>query len=171
MASTTTETQPLRVPVPAAGDARRFSVGKVAAIVGLPLLALVLAWALVPHDYYTGSNSVRTRDFVQPVKTGQRLCVNGLLVPGGTGRLQVELVSVTPRPTSLRMRLSTPGAGVQSAVVRVPQGRSKPAFPIRARPGDAAPVPARACFRPTHEVNFGGTLNIGGAPPTVSGKP
>src|SRR4051794_32636826 len=171
--ASTTKTRPARDgwTEPPTGRIERFGVYRTAALVGLPLLALVLIWALLPRDYYTGTNSVRTRDFVQPVDAGQRLCVNGLAVPGGTGRVQVELVSLTGRPTAVRLQLASLPGRVQTAAARVPAGRSKVAFPIRARPNDAPPTAARACFRPTHEVNFGGTLNIGGAAPTLSGKP
>src|SRR4051812_44519320 len=114
----TTETRPVRddrrPPGPVAPSAR-FGVYRTAAIVGLPLVALVLVWSLLPRDYYTGTNSVRTRDWVQPVQPGQRLCVNGLAVPGGTGRLQVELVSPTSRATAVRMQMSSIAERSQTA--------------------------------------------------------
>ena len=62
------------------------------------LLAGVLVAAVVllaPREYYTGTNSIRTQSFVGEVPDGQTLCIADQIVPGGTGRIEMD---APPRP-------------------------------------------------------------------------
>jgi len=151
----------------------RRQVHRAALVVGVPLTLILFVLCLVPHDYYTGTNSVRTRDFVQPVKAHQTLCVRGLNLPANTGRVQFELVTSGAQPPLL-LRLRTAEGTIVSRLASRPAApgtRAKVAFPIARRPSTPDAVPATACVTPDARVTFGGTLNIGGAAPTVDGKP
>jgi predicted membrane protein DUF2142 len=152
----------------------RSPVYRAALVVGVPLTLVLLVVCLVPHDYYTGTNSVRTRGFLQPVKAHETLCVRGLNLPADTGRVQLELLTRGLQTPPLALRLSTPEGTVASRVAArpaAPTTRAKVAFPIAARPSAPDSVPATACVTPAGETTFGGTLNAAGAAPTLDGKP
>ncbi len=54
-----------------------------AVVVGLGAVAILVS-LLVPRDYYTGTNSVRTRGFPVEIQRGDRLCIPDVQVPAGT---------------------------------------------------------------------------------------
>jgi hypothetical protein len=159
--------------VPPRSPLRR-QVHRAALIVGGPLALILLVVCLVPHDYYTGTNSVRTRGFVQPVKAHQTLCVRGLNLPADTGRVQFDLLTTGPQTPAMSMRLTTARGTVTSRVAAQPAApttRHKVAFPIAQRPSEPDAVPATACVTPAHTTTFGGTVNVAGAAPTLDGRP
>jgi hypothetical protein len=144
-------------------------------LVGVPLVIILIVWAAWPRDYYTGTDSIRTRGFVEPVAAGQTLCVDGLNLPAETGRVQFEILTGGPSRPAMTFALRTP-AGAPLAASRLPYAagggpQTKVAFPIPVRPAVPASVPVSACVTPTRTINFGGTLNIGGTPPTLDGQP
>ncbi|MDA0171524.1 DUF2142 domain-containing protein [Solirubrobacter taibaiensis] len=70
-----------------AGDAR---VWAVAGAAGALVLVALLAYLLVPRDFYTGTNSVTTRSIVVELAGGQEVCVRGLTIPAGTGQVRLS---------------------------------------------------------------------------------
>jgi hypothetical protein len=155
--------------------ATRCGVARTALVVGIPLVIAMIVWAAWPRDYYTGTDSIRTRGFVEPVAAGQTLCVTGLNLPAGTGRVQFEVLTGAVSRPAMKFALRTP-AGVLIASSELPYAPSggpqtKIAFSIPVRAGTPASVPASACVIPDRLINFGGTLNIGGAAPTLDGRP
>jgi hypothetical protein len=149
-------------------------VHRAALVVGLPLALILLVVCLAPHDYYTGTDSVRTRGFVQPVKAHQTLCVRGLNLPANTGRVQFELLTSGPQAPPMSLGLTTAHGTVASRIAArpaAPTTRVKVAFPIAQRPSTPDAVPATACVTPGGATTFGGTLNVAGAAPTLDGKP
>ncbi|HWH10443.1 MAG TPA: DUF2142 domain-containing protein [Solirubrobacteraceae bacterium] len=153
----------------------RGEIPATALLVGLPLLIILLIWACWPRDYYTGTDSIRTRGFVEPVPAGQTLCVTGLNVPAGTGRVQFEVLTGGPSRPAMNLVLRTP-AGATMATGQLPYlagdgPQTKVAFPIPVRADRPSSVPASACVTADRLINFGGTLNIGGPPPTLDGQP
>jgi 4-amino-4-deoxy-L-arabinose transferase-like glycosyltransferase len=159
--------------------AGRGEVARTALLVGVPLLLVLIVWACSPRPYYTGTNSIRTRDFVQAVKGGETLCVRDLQLPAETGLVELQLVMGEPRP-ALRLDVRTPG-GALIATSRVagedgagPYRRDavqdKVAFAIAQRPEQPRAVPASVCLTPRRVVKLGGTLAIGGVAPTLDGK-
>ena len=124
-----------------AGDGR---VWKAAAIVGVPLLALIAFYGLRPRDYYTGTNSVEPLSYVAPAQAGQRVCLPGLLIPAGTRRIQLQVISATRERPALSMRAAA--AAAARAYVSLPAERadasrvSHVAFPT----GSTGPRTARA---------------------------
>src|SRR5215218_9448410 len=53
------------------------------------ILGIVLAAQLLKQrEYFLGSNSVAARDYVAPVKAGERMCVRDVRVPAGTQRVR-----------------------------------------------------------------------------------
>jgi hypothetical protein len=149
-------------------------VYRTALVVGVPLALILLVICLVPHDYYTGTNSVRTRGYVQQVAAHKTLCVRGLNLPAGTGRVQFDVLTNGARQPPMQLTLRTPASTISS---RLPAGpgwplrHGKVAFPIPGGPAHPAIVPATACVTAGRTVSFGGTLDAGGAAPTVGGKP
>jgi hypothetical protein len=157
-----------------AGDVR---VWKAAAVVGVPLLALIAFYCLRPRDYYTGTNSVEALTYVAPAKPGKQLCISGLLIPQGTRRIQLQVISQTRDRPALRMRLQLAGRVQESALApeRVGAGRvSNAAFDVGAIGRGTAERPATACVRGAGEVNWGGTPLPAPPPsnaPTLAGAP
>jgi hypothetical protein len=60
------------------------AAGAVVAVLGIVLLVNLLH----PRELFLGSNSVAARDYVAPVKGGERMCVRDILVPAGTQRIR-----------------------------------------------------------------------------------
>jgi hypothetical protein len=148
---------------------------RTAVLVGLPLLICLIVWASWPRDYYTGTDSIRTRGFIEPVGAGQVLCVTGLDLPAQTGQVEFELLTGAPSRPQMDLALRTPtGATLATSELPYLAGdgpRTKVAFPIPVRPGTPSSVPVSACVTPTRTINFGGTVNIGGPAPTLDGQP
>jgi hypothetical protein len=138
-------------------------VWRVAAALGGLLLTGVAVWLLIPREYYTGTNSVRTRGMVATVDRGERLCVRGLQVPAGTERLQLEVASRARRPALLGRVIAGGRVSTASAPGSPEGGQEKVAFRIAPRPeGGHASAPGSICV--THAgagpVAFGGTEGL-----------
>ena len=158
----------------------RGDVARAALLAGVPLAVCLVVWACWPQPYYTGTNSIRTRDFITQVKADRTLCVRGLDLPAGTGLVEFEIVSASERPA---LALELKGRGDRTiASSRLPRLRgagphhsdalrTKPAFAIPVRAAQPETVPVRACVTPQRSVKFGGTLEGGGPPPTLDGRP
>jgi hypothetical protein len=131
-----------------AGDRQ---VWRWAAIVGVPLLVVLLVWCLIPRAYYTGTDSVNAATFTTPITRGVRVCADGLNLPAGSRQLQLAVASGQARAPRLLVTVHTPQGSLTSrgtgpAVV----GRLKRvAVGVPSIPGSAKSVPARVCVRST----------------------
>jgi hypothetical protein len=145
-----------------------------AAIGALAAVAIAVS-VLVPRDFYTGTNSIRTRSFPAELGPGQVLCTAEQRIPAGTGRIELE-VNTGPRPP-LSMELRLRG----QPVVRSPRplqgptvGRAKIDFPIPRRPDSPDFTPGTICVRSGGDhVFFGGEggLQLNDRPATAVGRP
>ena len=156
-----------------AGDRR---VWRTAALCAVPLVALILVYCLRPRPYLTGSDSVEVVTYVAPTPAGVRVCVPDLELPGGTGRVQMQMISRTQERPELRMTLLVGGRSIASrlAPAAVQASRvSTPVFSFPRLPAHPAYAAARLCVRAADLVNWGGTpltsLPPGG--PTMAGRP
>jgi hypothetical protein len=151
-------------------------VWRTAAACAVPLVALILVYCLRPRPYFTGSDSVEVVTYVAPTPAGARVCVPGLQVPGGTARVQLQLISRTQERPELHMTLrlgartltsSLPPAAVEASRI------SAPAFTIPELPAHPSYTAATLCLTAGDLVNWGGTpLSADPAqPPTMQGKP
>ena len=154
-------------------------VARTAIVVGIPLVILLIVWACWPRPYYTGTNSIRMRDYVAGVKARQTLCIRDLHLPAGTGLIEFDLVLGAPRP-AMQLDVRTPAGaliersrlpGITHGPYRRDAERAKVAFPIATRPAHPATVPISACFTPQRVALMGGTLGPLGPPPTLDGHP
>ena len=153
------------------GDPR---VWRTASLVGGLLALAILVWLLVPTDFYTGTNSVRGRGVVTTVKGGHRLCVRGLLVPSGTARVQVQVMTKGPRPELVgRMRVG--GRTVTTHLPRDPAGGEKKLeLGAPGAPAGTRSAAGTLCLKPRLGVpvgflGFAGLQND--VAPTLDGKP
>ncbi len=174
-----------------AGDRR---VWRVAAIAAVPLLALIAYYCLRPREYYTGTNSVEAYTYVAEAGPGEPVCVPGLHIPAGTGRIRLQLISRTrTRPTlrlALRLDAATRSRAASRAVsgsaptpvnpltadtvvsvlspVRVPSDRvSAAVFTLPGLASASVERPASLCLTARGLVNWGGTPLP--APPRTAG--
>jgi hypothetical protein len=147
----------------AAGAATKAATGVV--VLGALLLGLYL---FVPRDYYTGTNAVRTRGFVIELNpTRHKLCLPALVVPAGTGRMELEVdTGGQPRPA-----LHFDFEGHRDTIAPGPAGRTKLDFAV---PVSEREVRGTACIATTGgKVFFGGvpTPGFGEEMPTIDGAP
>lgn len=157
-----------------AGDAR---VWRLAALAAIPVIALLAYWCLRPRDYYTGTNSVETYTYIAQAHPGERLCVPGLYIPAGTGRIRLQLIS----RTRLRPRLAlTANIGPRTlaaalAPTTVPANRISAAeFAVPELAALRHERSATICLTASDLVNWGGTPLLAPpaqSPPTLGGKP
>src|SRR4051794_3425509 len=117
MAAVSPPRRRLRLPAKM-GDQR---VWRAAAVTGFVAGVLLLAYLLIPRDFYTGTNSVGGRIVASEIPSGQRLCIPDLWLPAGTGRIRLQggamrgvpsglaVEAITPRQT---LRASYPGKGL-----------------------------------------------------------
>ena len=157
-----------------AGDPR---VWRWAALVAVPLVALISVHLIQPRDYNTGTDSVEVHGYVAVAQAREPVCVPGLLVPAGTARLRFKVMSTAQRRPALHLALQlggrtihsdlspvvVRGSRVSSAVFSIPQ--------LAARP---SATPATACLTADGVVSLGGTAlpsPPGIGPPTVGGVP
>src|SRR4051794_41235025 len=114
----------------------------------LVLLAASAYWLAKPRDFYTGTKSVRTRSWEVGLNAGQRLCVERLRIPAGTGRIQLDTLSPEFRPlldAVVRLDGGKPIASRLPAGPAIPGGaREKVGIPI---PRTDAPHTATLCVR------------------------
>jgi Predicted membrane protein (DUF2142) len=126
-----------------AGDRR---VWRWAGIAGAVAVIGLLAFLLIPRDYYTGTNSVSTRSVVAELKAGQTLCIPGQTIPEGTGAVRLEGGARPPASVALDLEARTPRGVLRGSV---------PGLRLNARAGIDVPVrtvgrdlPAQICVTP-----------------------
>jgi len=120
-----------------------------AAAVGAVFLALLLWQLALPRPYYTGTNSVGVRSVVANVALGQRLCVPGLELPAGTGRIELGLFG---QGASAAATVSVTAAGRTTTTtarwIPNPPGPVLAQAPIPRTASSSATVAARICVSP-----------------------
>ncbi len=160
-----------------AGDVR---VWRAALLVAVPLVLLVAFYCLRPRDYYTGTDNVEVYTYVVETPAGEPVCVPGLSIPAGTGRLRLQLISRTRVRPGLHLALSLGGSrprtiDSQLGPVRVGRNRiSAAVFAIPTLPAHPAETQASLCLTATDVVNWGGTplpTVPSPDPPTAGGHP
>lgn len=160
-----------------AGDRRVWIAAAVAAV---PLLALVVFYGVRPRYYYTGTNSVEVYTYIAETPSGTPMCVPGLQIPAGTGRIKLQLISrTTTRPTlRLTLRLGGPNPRtIHSTLPPIgvqPDRVSAAEFPIPTLPSSPAERGASLCVTANDLVNWGGTplpAVPSPSPPTMGGHP
>lgn len=160
-----------------AGDSR---VWCAALLVAVPFVLLITVYCAWPRAYYTGTDNVEAYTYVAQASAGEPVCVPGLQVPAGTGRLQLQLVSLTRLRPALRMTLVLQGEGAHTIErelhpVIVPADRvSTAVFTFPALPSSPATRSASLCLVAAGVVNWGGTplLTVPSSdPPTAAGHP
>ncbi|MCW3019246.1 MAG: hypothetical protein JWN10_1554 [Solirubrobacterales bacterium] len=159
-----------------AGDRR---VWRATAIVAVPLVGLIAFYCLRPQDYYTGTNNVETYTYVNQTPIGQPVCIPGLEIPGGTGRIRLQLISLGGIRPVLKMALSLGrGRGTIRSVLAplpVPANHISLAdFPIPVLPSHPSERAASLCVTAKDVVNWGGTplpRVPSSDPPTAGGRP
>jgi hypothetical protein len=151
------------------GDRR---VWLAAGLVLLLLVAVAVVELLRPRDVYTGTNSVRTRAPAVEIPDGKTLCLPNLLIPAGTGRIELEYLGPAPRPrlaASLRI-----GTSIERTSVPGSPALGKMTFAFARRADAPEATPGRLCVTPhgSHAF-FGGVpgLQSDQTPITLAGKP
>lgn len=157
-----------------AGEAR---VWAVAGAAGLVVLVALLTYLAVPRDYYTGTNSVTTRSIVIDLPTGQQLCVRGLTVPAGTGRIRFSSGTQGQAPQRLSLVVRGDGQTIRGSIPGSQLGGPGVIgfadIPVARIARDI--TNAQVCVRPS----AGGTAWFGGMgglqgnsiQPTINGQP
>ena len=146
-----------------------------AALAAIVFTFIVTAQLLVPRSFYTGTNNAGASGDVLPVRTGQSLCVRGLRVPAGTGRVEVRGVPVSPS-TQLHGTLRLAGGAGSSAIMRtMPVGGVTAAdLVIAKRPSSRPAATGILCMTPSvggiRVLGRPGT-QPGQVPPTLNGAP
>jgi hypothetical protein len=157
-----------------AGDAR---VWRAVTLAAVPLVALLVYYCLRPREYYTGTNNVEAVTYIAQTPAGAPMCIPGLEIPAETGRIRLQMVSLTPLRPAMTLTLTLPGGRTvhsRLASAEVPGDRvSGPEFPVPRFPSRPAQTPASLCIRAGDVVNWAGTpLPVpppGG--PTLAGVP
>jgi len=160
-----------------AGDAR---VWRAALLVGLPLILVICVYGLRPRDYYTGTNNVEADGYIVQAPAGVPVCVPGLRIPGGTGRLRLQLLTSTRVRPALSLALTLGGPSARTIDSRLGPATvaadriSAAEFSIPPLPSHIKTRPASLCVTAAGVVNWGGTP-LAQAPsstsPTLGGKP
>jgi hypothetical protein len=143
------------------------------AVLALGAIAILVA-LLIPRDFYTGTNSVRTRSFETHLQRGDRLCVPGLNIPAGTGQVQVEVDAAGGPLPALTGTLTAGGQTSPAARVagRAQPGPAKVAFAVPRRAGSPDSVAGTLCIRSEGGVVLGGMGALQGndVAPTINGR-
>jgi hypothetical protein len=156
-----------------AGERR---VWRTAAVCAVPLVALILAYCLVPRQYQTGSDDVEVVTYVAPTPAGTPVCVPGLQLPAGTARVQLQLISRTQERPELQMTLRMGARTLTSSLPPTavqPSRISAATFSIPELGAHPAYTATTLCLTATDLVNWGGTPLSGAPPqpPTMQGRP
>lgn len=141
-----------------------------AAVVLAAFVVIATVELLKPRDFYTGTNSVATRGVAVGIPEDSTLCARNLLVPAGTGRIELSFLGTVGRPP-MDARLTIGGRTVRS---RVPANFTALAFAFPRTPASPDAVPARLCVTARGDgAAFGGTIGLQGndRPLTVDGAP
>ena len=142
--------------------------------VGVVLTAILLVELARPRDFLTGTNSAGSDGAIVHVDPGQRLCLHGLEIPDGTGRLQLRLRSTGA--TTLVAEVAAGGGPVERRQFAVAPSRGGP----QATPAPLD-VPTRAarngmaalCVSPSGPIDLAGRhgLESGQPAPLLDGRP
>jgi Predicted membrane protein (DUF2142) len=160
-----------------AGDSRVWRAALVAAV---PFVLLTAFYCLRPRAFYTGTDNVEVYTYVAETPAGAPVCVPGLRIPAGTGRLRLQLISRTTVRPKLRLALTLDGKRAHTinselSPSRVAANRiSAAVFTIPTLPSKPAQEPASLCLTAAGVVNWGGTPLVAvpvQSPPTLSGAP
>jgi hypothetical protein len=156
-----------------AGDRR---VWRATALALVPLLAVLAYYCLRSRPYYTGTNSVEAYTYIVQTPAREPICIRGLEVPAGTGRIRLQMLSRTRVRPAMTMELRLPGRTIGSrlAAVSVAANRVSAAeFPITTRPSRPAQAPASLCVTASDVVNWAGTPlpTVPLQAPTLAGQP
>lgn len=162
-----------RVAVPEwAGDTRVwFAAGLAGAVVAFALLAYVV----VPRDFYTGTNSVTTRSVVVDMQAEQRLCVRGVTLPKGTGQVRFNGGAVQDPARTVGVEVLTPGRTYRGSLPGSALPGPGTVGTLDVAIGDVLhDAPAQVCITPHGgRAWVGGMLGVQGnlVQPTLDGKP
>ena len=164
--------QPRRWRPRAWSESRRVWVAVIA--VGVVLTGILLVELARPRDFLTGTNSAGSDGAIVHVDPGQRLCLHGLEIPDGTGRLQLRLRSAGA--TTLVAEVAAGGGPVERRQFAVAPSRGRP----QATPAPLD-VPTRAarngmavlCVSPSGPIDLAGRhgLESGQPAPLLDGRP
>jgi len=154
------------------GDRRVWKVAGLVAAAGLVVIIVALLW---PRDYFTGTNSIRSRGFPTFLDPGQRLCVKNLDIPAGTERVQIEVYNADHPLPALDGEVEAGGRRLGATHVpgRPRPGSRKVAFDIPERPDQPEATTGTLCVRTAGNVAVGGMaeLQTGDVAPTIDGEP
>jgi hypothetical protein len=150
------------------GDRR---VWRTAAVVGGLLVCILLVELLVPRDFFTGTNSIRSLGF-QGVSPGKQLCIPNLSIPGGTGRIEVNANGGTVRRGPMTGVLYANGRAIRTGTVPegpVSQAKADFTIPKLARTANGATL----CITGHVSLFLGGAIGLQGNDftPTLDGAP
>ena len=140
--------------------------------VGVVLRAILLVELARPRDFLTGTNNAGSDGAIVHVDPGQRLCLHGLEVPEGTGRLQLVVDPPPRRPSPRRWLTVAARSSVGSSPWRRRAGSA-------CQPG-ALDVPTRGarggmtalCVSPSAPIDLAGRrgLETGQVAPRLDGQ-
>src|SRR5947209_2758476 len=86
------------------------AVFRVAAAVGVLMLALTLWQVLKPRPYYTGSAAVGNHGIAVTIPAHRTMCSSGMHIPSGTGIVRM-LAYLSRAPTRVRVTVGRPALG------------------------------------------------------------
>jgi Dolichyl-phosphate-mannose-protein mannosyltransferase len=160
--------------VPAAVFAGDRRVWRAAAIVAVPLLAVIVFYCVRPRFYFTGTDSVEDAGGAVAAGAGSPVCVPDLLLPADTAGVRLQVFSPTSERPALTLTLHvgtrTLASRLAPASVR-PEHASNADFQIPETPAHPAASAASLCVRAAGAVHWGGTSlpSPGSSPPTSGG--
>ncbi|MEA2481343.1 MAG: hypothetical protein QOJ07_3265, partial [Thermoleophilaceae bacterium] len=157
------------------GDRRVWLTAAVVLAIGLVVVAVEV---LTPRDFYTGTNSIRTRSFSTTLKRGDQLCVPRQSIPAGTGRIEMEVNSAQGAKSlpaqSAELRIAGRTIPLSDVPGGGPVGPRKITFALPGkRPRSPDSVPGTVCVRSAGGVTYGGMAALQGndVPSTINGRP
>lgn len=136
--------------------------------VAVVLSAVLLVELARPRDFLTGTNNAGSAGPIVHVDAGQRLCVNGLEVPEGTGRLR--LLVVAPAATTVTTSVAAGGSAVRGqSIAPVARGPLPLDVPFAGPPRGVTTL----CLSPSGPIDLAGRsgLESGQSAPLLGGRP
>ena len=135
--------------------------------VAVVLCAVLLVELARPRDFLTGTNNAGSAGPIAHVEPGQRLCLNDLAVPEGTGRLR--LLVVAPTATTVTTQV-TSGGRVERGQQPMPVARGPMALDV---PAAGARGATALCVSPSAPIDLAGRrgLETGQVAPRLDGQP
>ena len=136
-------------------------------VVAVILCTILVAYLARPREFLTGTNSAGSEGPVVRVQARQRLCLEQLEVPDGTGRLRLFVVAAAA--TTVATDLTTAGH-VERRRLPVTVSQAPRAFDV---PAQRARGASALCLRPAGQIDVAGRngLENGQTPPLLDGKP